>query len=492
MAFRSLTNTTDYNNYTKQYLDNLALQIQLNQNNFNKNIAYMKTGSQDTERTDSRSIEERAADVETLKVQARVMLNKISDATNSNEVLDYLVKNGDLLFFFIQQFPSIEKIVKEQFSGGIRAPLLISLIYKRFTAQQEETLLPESEDFQVVQNTLTKEDIDDIINNTANPRLIMDLRRVKGDLPLKSDIMRISSDPIKYQAELKAYADKYRDGLTREDINKIIETANDAPIQDTNQAVLDAENELVNKVNDYLASNSNIPLVVPKPRSSVAKKISPPPSDKSITAFKTTDVKLAEKAIRTEQLAKQNQQNILAQVQQKQQEKIAKQNQQQLETQQAKQRAKLQSDLILKAKAQKQVDLINQSQIEQAKLVAEQQKAASEYAQFIKELEDEIEQDKLAQSTTPVRPFQKSPSKKSVSSSSKPKIIKVYKNKGTGLLNDNEQTVHRFKVLKGELLAGNTSKSVVKEMKSLVKQLVQMGELTNDQRLLILKDLKTV
>ena len=63
---------------------------------------------------------------------------------------------------------------------------------------------------------------------------------------------------------------------------------------------------------------------------------------------------------------------------------------------------------------------------------------------------------------------------------------------GTGLLNHREQTTHRFKVLKGELLAGNTSKLVVNEMKSLVKQLVQMRELTNDQCQLILKELKTL
>lgn len=63
---------------------------------------------------------------------------------------------------------------------------------------------------------------------------------------------------------------------------------------------------------------------------------------------------------------------------------------------------------------------------------------------------------------------------------------------GKGLLNQHEQNTHRFKVLKGELLAGNTSKLVVNEMKSLVKQLVQMGELTNDQSLLIIKELKTL
>lgn len=360
MAFRSLTTTSDYDSYTKQYLANIALQIQLNQNNLNQNMAYLKTGVQETERPDSRSIEERAGDVEKLKVQARVMLNKISDPSNSNEVLDYLVKNGDLLFFFIQQFPSIETIVKEQFNGGIRAPLLISLIYKRFAAQQEESLLPESDDFQVVQNVLTQEDFDDIINTTSDPRKKVELRRLnKNLLPVKADIIRITSDPIKYQVELKSVADQYRDGLSREDLNKIIEAANDVPIQDTDQALLDAQNELFDKVNDYLASTtggsklqiSPNPLPIDKPiksRSSLARTIPKAPIT-AIGELKTSDIKKEEKGIKTEKISKKNKPNVLIELQQKQEQKLAQkqaQEAQKLAQKQSQQRAKLQADLI--------------------------------------------------------------------------------------------------------------------------------------------------
>ena len=361
MAFRSQTTTSDYDIYTKQYLANIALQIQLNQNNFNKNIEYMRSGIQDTERPDSRSIEERAGDVEKLKVQARVMLNKISDPTNSTEVLDYLVKNGDLLFFFIQQFPSIEKIVKEQFSGGIKAPLLISLIFKRFTTQQEESLLPEGDDFQVVQNALTQEDIATLIQNTQGARIKAELRRLDIDtLPLKADILRITSDPVKYQTELKEYADKYRDGLSRADVNKIIETANDAPIADTNQATLDAERELFEKVNNFLASTttgsllqvSPTPLPIDKPiksRSSLARTIPKAPITE-IGELKTRDIKRAEKGTKAEKLAKKNQPNILAELQKQslQQKSLSKEAQKQSQKE-AKRLAKLQSDLILQS-----------------------------------------------------------------------------------------------------------------------------------------------
>ena len=363
MAFRSQTTTSDYDIYTKQYLANIALQIQLNQNNLNKNMAFMKTGIQDTERTDSRSIEERAGDVEKLKIQARVMLNKISDPTNSTEVLDYLVKNGDLLFFFIQQFPSIEKIVKEQFSGGIKAPLLISLIFKRFTTQQEESLLPEGDDFQIVQNALTQEDIATLIQNTQGARIKAELRRLDVDnLPLKSDIIRITSDPVKYQTELKAYADKYRDGLSRADVNKIIETANDAPIQDTNQATLDAERELFEKVNNFLASTTTgsllqvspetLPINKPiKSRSSLARTIPKAPITE-IGELKTPDIKRAEKGTKAEKLAKKNKPNILAELQEKQLQKKAQSKEaekQSLKEANAKRLAKLQSDLILQS-----------------------------------------------------------------------------------------------------------------------------------------------
>ena len=365
MAFRSLTTTSDYDIYTKQYLANIALQIQLNQNNLNKNMAFMKTGIQDTERTDSRSIEERAGDVEKLKVQARVMLNKISDPTNSTEVLDYLVKNGDLLFFFIQQFPSIEKIVKEQFSGGIKAPLLISLIFKRFTTQQEESLLPEGDDFQVVQNALTQEDIATLIQNTQGARIKAELRRLDVDtLPLKADILRITSDPVKYQTELKAYADKYRDGLSRADVNKIIETANDAPIADTNQSTLDAERELFEKVNNFLASTTTgsllqvspetLPINKPiKSRSSLARTIPKAPITE-IGELKTPDIKRAEKGTKAEKLAKKNKPNILAELQEKslQQKSQSKEAQKQSQKE-AKRLAKQQSDLIKEAQKKK-------------------------------------------------------------------------------------------------------------------------------------------
>jgi len=74
----------------------------------------------------------------------------------------------------------------------------------------------------------------------------------------------------------------------------------------------------------------------------------------------------------------------------------------------------------------------------------------------------------------------------------KKKSEKVPVPTGKGLLNKQEQLSHRFKVLKGEILAGNTASQVIKEMRSLVKQLVSSQELSIDQANGILKELKTL
>lgn len=254
MSFAPLNNTSDYDVYTTKYLQNLALQIQLNQNNFDKNVAYMKTGVQDTERSDSRSIEERAGDVEKLKVQARVMLNKITDATNTNEVLNYLVNNGELLFFFIQQFPAIEKVVKEQYVGGVRAPILISLIYKRFISQQEDSLMPESADFDIVSNLMTRQDAEILANQTKNPELKRELNDLVSVLPSQEEIKRLIDNPAGNKDEIKFVAEMFKNSPNVKDYNRLTEEYNDAPLKDesTNYDLEQAEDMMKEIINSFL------------------------------------------------------------------------------------------------------------------------------------------------------------------------------------------------------------------------------------------------
>jgi hypothetical protein len=467
MAFPSLSNTSDYDVYVKQYMKNLQLQAEINQKNLDANIRFMKTGVQETERADTRSIEERAVDIVKLKVQARIMLNKITDASNADEVLDYLSNTGELLFFFIQQFPSIQEIVKKQFSAGIRAPLLISLIYKKYEQQLADDITPESPDFTIVSNIMTKEDIQKLINETNNTSLIGELESIKGVLPSKKEIDRILSDPYKNRDELKAFAEKYKNSPNLDDFNKIIEAYNDAPIQSNTQDLDNAENQLIQLVNDFLNSTEGTQLISPltadilpetkkyKSKSSLAKTIPKPPNTPLTSLNKAERQKLSQEKQKIE-LAKQS---LFSQV--------------------------VQGDILSKKREEK----VNKQLLEQL--------PGFDVAQPIPKKRN------VAQ------PIPKKRGGRPLGSKNKPKKITVISSAstapitssepipeavqtGNGLMNQREQDIYRFKVLKGEIIAGNTSKVVIKEIRQLVGKLYKYNELNLEQKQAILKELNTL
>ena len=495
MSFPSLVKTSDYDIYTKKYLQNLALEIQLNQNNFNKNVGYFKTGVQDTERTDSRSIEERAADVEKLKVQARVMLNKISDPTNTNEVLDYLVKNGEMLFFFIQQFPTFEKLVKEQFSGGIRAPLLISLIYKRFVSQQEDSLLPESAEFDIISKVMTSDDVDVLLGETKNDLLKEELRNVKSQLPPQSEVKRITDDPVRYKDELKYVADLLKNSPNVDDYNKLIEEYNDASLKDelNNYDLENAEQDMIDKLNSFILETANFrnnPANIEK-----IEKINK--ETKTRTDLTRSIPKAIDTRIKQKSEAERNREKSLRSIRQGRPLKSSSIQQRRLSPQE-----ELQSSIKLGRPLKSTTTTITQPVLSlspqeqvQSDILKKRTKAPNRSPELIAAEKAEKEARRLkrlektqatlenrllgVQLPTPVV---------SVPQKTTEKVATI----GSGLLNKQEQHAHRFKVLKGEILAGNTSRQVIKEMRSLVKTLMSSQELSIDQGNNIIKELKTL
>lgn len=490
MSFPPLNNTSDYDVYTTKYLQNLALQIQLNQKNFNENVAYMKTGVQQTERPDQRSIEERAGDVEKLKIQARVMLNKISDASNASEVLDYLVKNGELLFFFIQQFPAIEKIVKEQFSGGIRAPMLISMIYKKFTQQQEESLLPESSEFDIVSNVMTAEDADRIFKETKNDILKQELINMQGLLIPEKELNRIVNDPVKYMEELKFYSEIFKNSPNVEDYNRLIEEYNDAPLKDelNNYDLERAEDNLIAKINAYIPeATSKIPTTgVKKFKQPITKERTIPKERPTRTTQKTEGERKLMKAKKQtlEQITTQSpvlkksptpevQNVVISQLKEKRKQKEEAEKQKQIEAD-IKQKE-------LESEASSKISKFYKKKVRGKDLVP-RKKRTSKAEMIAKRLPEAP--------TNPPILIPRAP--QNIPLPEETEEEKQVPTTGSGLLNKHEQQTHRFKVLKGEILAGNTSKKLIQEMKTLVKQLVKSGELTLDQSSGILKELKTL
>lgn len=460
MSFGPLKNTSDYDVYVKKYLQTLQLQIALNQKNFDENVAYMKTGVQETERPDSRSIEERAGDIEKLKVQARAMLNKITDAANATEVLDYLVKNGDLLFFFIQQFPTFEKTVKKEFVGGIRAPLLISLIFKKFTAQQEESLLPESEDFTIVSNIMTKEDAETLIRESNNADLIDALELVKDTLPSKPEIKKVLDDPYKYQEELKLLSTTYKNSPNIDDFNTMVEQYNDAPLKNNpaDRDLENAERDLYNRVNEFLNTSQSFERISQIPLEGTTKY-------KSRSSLARTIPKVPEKRVK-------------------------------LTAAEAKEQRAKRGPLMESIESGKPLRATTAGQPAQPITIQFQKKRTT------------LQTTKTKESSAPLQTLQEGIVKargRPVGSKNKPKVsltlptapttpitpVKVPQT-GSGLMNEKEQDAHRFKVLKGEIMAGNKSPEMIKELKRLVIKLHRSNELSLEQTAGILKELNTI
>ena len=138
MSIPPTTKPCDYDRFLSRYLADLNLQVKLNQENYDANVAFFKTGVQATERADTRSLEARKMDVETLKIQARTMLNKLTNSLSADEVLTFLV-NNNLLFFFVQNFVDFERTINKRYpSQTASAPILRVLIQKSFDKQNEE------------------------------------------------------------------------------------------------------------------------------------------------------------------------------------------------------------------------------------------------------------------------------------------------------------------------------------------------------------------
>jgi hypothetical protein len=559
------------------------------------------------------------------------MLNKITDATNTNEVLDYLAKNGEILFFFIQQFPAIEKLVKEQYAGGVRAPILISLIYKRFISQQDDSLMPESADFDIASNLMTSQDADVLLSQTNNPELRDKLINLARVLPSQAEIKRLIDDPVGNKDEIKFVAEMFKNSPNINDYNKLTEEYNDAPLKDEliNYDLEQAEDMMIDLITSFLVERKafqddiyNQKRMRQINKTNLKKTTKPLPIAKDTRIPRTSDQERVQTRIKRDIRERQYTLNPTTtkiyevspaeKLEYKKRAKLLKEISEPQFLYSTSRKSNTQDDIFendfLKPKIDKELlesvnkfkniktqstrekldmgtaDSKQREDRELKRIINEMEQLKREKKQEDKKqkaIEDEIRakeenldkikafQEKLARrkiSTFVNKQFAKSKKEiieiqneidelekqddavisKQESIQAKqqelevkkkmgrpkgskdinprvrtPKAVKqaeripeaptntpilipraptntpVFREKipeptGKGLLNQQEQLSHRFKVLKGEILAGNTASQVIKEMRSLVKQLVKSGELSLEQRDGILKELKTL
>lgn len=476
MSIPALNNTSDYDVYFKQYLKSLELQNVLNKKNFDANYAFKKTGVQETERADMRPIEERMNDVEKLKVQARMMLNKVTDATNTNEIMDYLLQNDKILFFFIQNFPALEEVVKRQFSGGILASQMISLIYRSYLKYTDEVLIPDSNDYQLVSSLVTQEDIVELINVVNQLDIRDTLQNNINKFISQDEKNKLINNPEKFVKEISDIAKINKDNLTYDDINPLIDAYNDRGLKfndgSSDKTIADRELILRDKLT-YLVDSGNLDTL-------------------NIT---TKKVKIPEKTNTKELILIRKEKKILLSEEskllrlQKKQEKIK------IAATKLAERLKKTKNENTKQKLEEKLRLekINQETTQQA--LEQKEKEINEKKQNMLYKQTQLERaynPQLGKARSAASAAAQAQTAAAAQAQAQPAPQAQPTQTGTGLMDNREKHIHRFKVLKGEVLAGNLSSSVIKELKSLVVKMINFNELEPPQALMILKELNKI
>ena len=131
----------DQKKVVKEYLNNLRVQASNNQFNYNANIIKEETGmSSATLLPDMRSTSEKFQDINALKTNLSKQLQEIMDTRSANKVFQTLSTNEELLFFVIQRIEPILKYFKENYSQGVPSNVFINVISSFLANNVEDTL----------------------------------------------------------------------------------------------------------------------------------------------------------------------------------------------------------------------------------------------------------------------------------------------------------------------------------------------------------------
>jgi len=119
---------TDASKFREAYMSNLNLQIAIDDKNLQANKVYNRTGQLPVQPSDFRTIEEKLADVLTLRTDVRMQLGTIADGATANSISQQL--SPPELVFYYQQSPLINQLIKERFSKGVNADIFIGYLRK--------------------------------------------------------------------------------------------------------------------------------------------------------------------------------------------------------------------------------------------------------------------------------------------------------------------------------------------------------------------------
>lgn len=149
----------------------LNLRAQLDEQNYQANKLYKRTGQLPTEMADTRTLAEKLADVQRLKLDLNKQLLEITDGENAQEILNDLSTNA--LQFLAQNIGIIKEQIKKLYGIGVTAPVFIDYL-TRYLNKFEQT-----------------KGVELGLQQTTGNKLLSDINLIKNNLPTKNDMSEI-------------------------------------------------------------------------------------------------------------------------------------------------------------------------------------------------------------------------------------------------------------------------------------------------------------
>tara|TARA_R110002167_G_scaffold356291_3_gene571009 strand:+ start:8119 stop:9861 length:1743 start_codon:yes stop_codon:yes gene_type:complete len=126
-------NPSDAMKFRQQYLSSLDLRVRLDDVNLQANKVYKRTGQLPVEPSDFRTIEEKLADTERLKIEVRSKLSEITDGKEANKIAQELTPKQAV--FYLQMSEAINKEIKPKYRLGIYAEIFLPFLQEYMNTQ---------------------------------------------------------------------------------------------------------------------------------------------------------------------------------------------------------------------------------------------------------------------------------------------------------------------------------------------------------------------
>lgn len=206
-----------------QYMANLKLMAELDDKNYQANITYLKTGQIPSQLTDTRSVSEKLADVERLKIELQSKLLKITDGYEASKIVQNLTP--DQLVFLSQNFPPIQEAMKKLYSVGVLADIFIDYLNRYIDNFNQNKGVDNSlqQTNQILANTKTI--LDDMATKDDINRIIQKIQRIGKSSPDSQRVLQELLDVRDMIDELPLimdYISKENNAITKNTMDQIL------------------------------------------------------------------------------------------------------------------------------------------------------------------------------------------------------------------------------------------------------------------------------